>query len=200
MGLGDALAIGLMECSNELVARMDSDDISLPDRFKKQLKIFEKYDFIDVCGCNVAEFDKDENKIYGYRKVPEFHDEIVKFAKFRSPINHPSIMFKKSSVLLAGNYQKAIFMEDYFLWVRMILRGYKFYNINQVLVKMRAGQAQIYRRQGLKYAISEFKIQFIFYKMGFLNLYEFIRNVILKFSVRVMPNCIIRRIYEILRR
>lgn len=200
LGLGDALAIGLKKCSFELVARMDSDDISFQKRFEKQLEIFRRNKNIDICSSWVSEFDGDEGNIYAYRKLPESHEDIIKFAKFRNPINHPAAMFKKSSVLQAGNYRKILLIEDYYLWVRMILKGFKFYNIQEVLVNMRAGKAQLTRRQGLKYAINELKAQHLFYKMGFLNLYEFLRNTILKFSVRIMPKVILRVVYKILRR
>lgn len=200
LGLGDALAMGLKECSFELVARMDSDDISLPKRFEKQLEIFRTNENIDICSSWISEFETDESSIYAYRKLPESHNDIVKFAKLRSPINHPATMFKKSAVLQAGNYQKMLLIEDYYLWVRMILKGFKFYNIQEVLVNMRAGKDQLTRRQGLKYAINELKVQHLFYKMGFLNLYEFLRNAMLKFSVRIMPKFILRVVYKILRR
>lgn len=200
LGLGDALAMGLKECSFELVARMDSDDISLPKRFEKQLEIFRTNENIDICSSWISEFETDEGNIYAYRKLPKSHNDIVKFAKLRSPINHPAAMFKKSAVLQAGNYQKMLLIEDYYLWVRMILKGFKFYNIQEVLVNMRAGKDQLTRRQGLKYAINELKVQYLFYKMGFLNLYEFLRNSLLKFSVRTMPKFILRIVYKILRR
>lgn len=199
IGLGDALKIGLTKCKFELIARMDSDDISLPNRFKSQLEVFKNNPNLDICGSWVGEFENDENEIYAYRKLPQNHDEIYKFAKIRCPLNHPSVMFKKSSVLKAGNYQKSLMTEDYFLWVRMFLNGAKFYNIPQMLVKMRAGKSQLARRSGLKYAINEFRMQKEFYKLGFLNFYEFIRNASLKFIIRLLPKSIISRIYSFLR-
>ena len=199
MGLGDALKIGLEKCKFEMVARMDSDDVAMPNRFKKQLEIFENNPNLDICGSWIGEFENDENQIYAYRKPPQNHDEIIKFAKTRSPLNHPSVMFKKSSVLKAGNYQKSIMTEDYFLWVRMILSGAKFHNIPEMLLKMRAGKSQLTRRSGLKYAISEFKVQKEFYKLGFLNLYEFLRNGSVKFIVRLLPKAILSKVYSFLR-
>ncbi|MGG7048304.1 MULTISPECIES: glycosyltransferase [unclassified Campylobacter] len=199
LGLGDALAIGLKKCSNEIVARMDTDDISLPDRFEKQLKVFKEQD-VDVCSGWISEFEGHESRIYAFRKLPEYHYDIVKFAKARSPLNHPAVMFKKSAVLESGNYQKMLFIEDYYLWVRMILKGYKFYNLQCVIVNMRAGHSQLSRRQGIKYAINELKVQILFYKMGFLNFYGFSRNSILKFLVRIMPNFVVKIIYKFFRR
>ena len=188
------------ELYDEIVARMDTDDIALSDRFKKQIEIFKEFPHIDVCSGWISEFENDERYTYSYRKLPQNHDDILKFAKNRSPINHPAVMFKKTAVLDAGNYQRMLLIEDYYLWVRMLLKGYKFYNIQEVLVNMRAGQNQLLRRQGLKYAINELKVSWLFYKMGFLNFYEFLRNSILKFSIRIMPNFIIKLIYKFLRK
>ncbi|MDA3079225.1 MULTISPECIES: glycosyltransferase [unclassified Campylobacter] len=199
MGLGDALRIGLEKCKFEMVARMDSDDISLPNRFKKQLEVLNKNPDIDVCGSNSAEFTLDENSIFGYAKLPEKHSELIKFSKIRCPFRHPSVMFKKTSVLKAGSYQNFLFMEDYYLWVRMILASAKFYNIQEPLIKVRANHEQLIRRSGLKYAITELKVQREFYKLGFLNFYEFLRNASVKFTVRLLPKAILSKIYSFLR-
>lgn len=110
MGLGDALNVGLKECTNELVARMDTDDISLPTRFLEQIEIFNKNN-IDLCSSWIDEFDNDENKIISSRKVPEYNEDIIKFSKMRNPINHPAVMFKKQSVIDAGNYKKCIHLK-----------------------------------------------------------------------------------------
>ena len=169
-GVGNAKNIGVCECSNELIAVMDTDDISLPKRFEQQLAIFENND-IDVCGAWVGEFVSDENDIASYRKTPEHHNEIVSFAKVRSPVNHPTVMYKKSSVLSAGNYTKYRTSEDYDLFVKLIMSGFKFYNIQQPLVSMRTGNNQEARRGGLKNAMLEANVQKEFYKMGFLNFY-----------------------------
>lgn len=197
-GLADALCIGLNECKYELVARMDSDDVSVPDRFKKQIEFFKTHD-VDVCGGCVAEFDTDENCIYAYKKVPQNHDEIVIFAKFRNPINHPSVMFKKSSVFAVNSYERMLYFEDYYLWVKMIMQKMKFYNMKEVLVKMRAGQGQLNRRGGGQYALCEFKFLKRLHDIGFLKFHEFVLNATIKFAIRIMPKVIIKRIYLILR-
>ena len=109
-------------------ARMDTDDISLPSRFEKQLIIFKKTD-VDVCGSWVAEFDGNENEIVSCRHVPEHHDEIVNYSEISNPLNHPSVMYKKSVVNMAGGYRDMRMVWPSFLWVRMILGGAKFYNV-----------------------------------------------------------------------
>ncbi len=199
VGLGDALNIGLKACSYELVARMDTDDICSHDRFEKQLKVFENSD-IDICSSWVSEFDTDENQIISYRKLPENHNEIVAFAKKRCPINHPAVMYKKEAVLNAGGYKKMMWFEDYYLWARMVLNGAIFYNIQEPLVKMRAGYGQLERRSGLKYAIEEFKFLKELYNIKFLTVSEFIKNMMIRFIARILPKSLVKSIYKILRK
>ena len=199
VGLGNALNAGLTECSHELIARMDTDDIATPDRFKKQLKIFEDKD-IDICSSWVSEFDEDENTITGYRIVPKTHQAIIRLAKIRSPLNHPAVMYKKSAILNAGGYEQITWFEDYFLWIKMIMNGATFYNIQEPLVKMHAGHSQILRRAGIAYAKSEYEFQKRIFKLGFLNRYEFIRNTFIRFVTRIVPKRLTRQIYKLLRK
>ncbi|WP_257110072.1 glycosyltransferase [Aliarcobacter trophiarum] len=199
LGLGDALNIGMEHCSYELIARMDTDDISLPNRFEKQLNVFKNGN-IDICSSWISEFNGDENENLGYRRLPEMHEEIIKYAKIRSPINHPAVMYKKSFVLKAGGYKRMIYFEDYYLWVRMILNKSRFYNLQEVLVKMRAGQGQIERRSGLNYAKNEFILLNEFRKNGFFNSsFEYLRNII-KIPIRFLPKMVIRIIYYFIRK
>lgn len=198
VGLGNALNIGIRHCTHKLIARMDTDDISLPNRFEKQLKIFEDSD-IDVCSAWIGEFDKDEKEILSFRKLPKTHNEIVKFAKKRCPINHPAVMYKKSAVEKAGSYGKFRFAQDYHLWARMIVNGAKFYNIQEPLVNMRAGYGQLERRSGLAYAKNELNLLKEFRKIGFLNNYEFARSVAIRFTARILPKSLIKMIYKKLR-
>ena len=191
------------ECNSFIadLTREDSlllDDIARNDRFEKQLGVFEGSD-IDICSSWVGEFDNDENKIVSYRKLPQNHEEIIKFAKKRNPINHPAVMYKKSAVQSAGGYKKMMWFEDYYLWIRMILNGAKFYNIQESLVNMRAGYRQLERRSGLRYAKEEFKFYKEIYNIGFLNKNEFFINIITRIPIRIMPKFIIKTIYLILR-
>ena len=199
VGLGDALNIGLQNCSYEIVARMDTDDIARSDRFEKQLKVFESSD-IDICSSWVGEFDNDENKIVSYRKLPQNYEEIVDFAKKRNPINHPAVMYKKLVVQNAGGYKKMMWFEDYYLWIRMIKNGAKFYNIQEPLVNMRAGYGQLERRSGLKYAIEELKFQKELFDLKFLSFLQFIKNIIIRFISRVIPKVFVKYIYKIVRK
>ena len=199
VGLGNALSVGLNNCSYEIIARMDSDDIADPYRFEKQIYFLKENPNIDIVGSWVSEFETDEKSIVSYRKSPESHNEIINFAKIRNPLNHPSVMYKKSIVAKAGGYKKMILFEDYYLWVRMILTGAKFYNIQAPLVNMRAGYGQLERRSGLKYAMSEITFQKELLNIGFINIYEFLRNISIRFIARVVPKSMVKLIYKRLR-
>lgn len=188
IGLGAALNEGLNYCSYQLIARMDSDDICLCDRFEKQLKVFERNPDIDIVGGAVDEFSTTPDKPESCRKVPENHDEIAEYFKHRSPMNHVTAMFKKQAVLDAGSYQSFYLLEDYWLWARMLENNAKFYNLPDVLVHARGGLAMSARRGGLKYAMSEMRLQKEFYKMGLVNWTVMSKNIVIRFIVRMMPS------------
>ena len=149
-GLGAALRYGLSYCRNELVGRMDTDDICLPDRFEKQLTFMESHPNVDIVGGNISEFMGNPEDIVDYRIVPESHEEIVTYLKSRSPFNHVTVMFKKSAVEKAGSYEAFHLVEDWYLWVRMHLAGAKFANLNDTLVNVRIFD-MANRRGGMKY-------------------------------------------------
>ncbi|MBQ3181694.1 MAG: glycosyltransferase [Clostridia bacterium] len=195
MGLAKALTEGLKYCKNELVARMDSDDISLPERCKKQLEIFSAEN-IDVVGSNVLEFIDDADNALSIRCVPETHEKIKIYAKKRNPMNHPSVMFKKSLVIKNGCYQNFRLYEDYQLWVKMIINGCKFKNIQEPLVKMRTTNDLYMRRGGLKYFKNGCALQSYMYKSGYISAVRYIKNLIERFMVQVlMPNHIRKWFY-----
>lgn len=150
-GLGLALAAGVPECSNELIARMDTDDIAVPNRFELQLAEFENDSSLDICGGQIMEFEEDPDKPIAERRVPLTHNEIVDYQELRCAFNHMTVMFKKSKVLEAGNYQDCPLMEDDWLWVRMILAGAKCANLNEYLCQVRTNRDMIARRGGIEY-------------------------------------------------
>ena len=92
MGLGKALNEGLKYCQYEYVARMDSDDISIPNRFEKQISYLEQHPEIDMLGSNIAEYDEKMTTITGHRIVPENNNEILKMMKKRNPFNPMSVI------------------------------------------------------------------------------------------------------------
>lgn len=188
-GHGNARRVGLSCCKNELVAIMDADDISLNDRFEKQLKIFSSDGDTDVVGGNICEFSGTTDNIAGKRLVPSFDKEIKKYMKQRCPMNQMTVMFKKSSVESAGGYLDWYCNEDYYLWVRMALAGMKFANVPEVLVNVRVGKETYQRRGGWKYFKSEAKLQKFMRKNGIIGVGRYLSNVIKRFIVQVLlPN------------
>lgn len=185
-GLGKALNEGLKHCSHSLIARMDTDDIAKPNRFEKQIHIFTNHPEIDVCSAWIEEFENNPNNIISIKKLPEYHSEILSYAKHRCPINHPVVMYRKEAVLKSGGYFG--FPEDYYLWIKMLMNGYKFYNIQESLLHFRFSNEMIKRRGGLQYAKSDIKSQINFYKMGFLNMPILLCNMIIRTIVRLIPN------------
>jgi glycosyltransferase involved in cell wall biosynthesis len=200
-GLGVALKLGVLNCSNEIIARMDSDDIASPLRFEKQIGFLGENIDIDIVGTWIAEFVNNPSEIVSVRTVPQFHQDILKFAKFRNPMNHMTVMFRKKAVLDAGNYQHFISFEDYYLWCRMLINGAKFANIPEPLVFVRRGINFVKRRGGLVYFRQEIEFQKKLYKIGFISMFEFVRNIILRGSVRLLPSFFLESLYTtILRR
>ncbi len=186
-GLGLALAEGLLHCSNELVARMDTDDIAVPERFELQLKMFESNPELDICGGQILEFEENEDNIVAERKVPLSHGEIIEYQKKRSAFNHMTVMFKKSKVLEAGNYKHCPLMEDDMLWVDMINAGAKCANLSENLCKVRTNRDMIARRGGLKYYKKYKNARKQILNTGFITKKEYRKTNRIQFLVCIMP-------------
>ncbi len=199
-GLGNALSRGLAACSSEWIARMDSDDISDPKRFIEQINYLKENPDIDILGSWISEFDTDLEKQIYYRKPPRKHDEIIKYAKYRNPLNHVTVIFRKSSVEAAGGYIPMVGFEDYYLWIRMLQKGYNFANIGETLVNVRIGNEMIKRRRGLKYIKSEWAFEKAGWELGFFSTYELLRNMFIRIIPRLMPDFLLEKVYNLLRK
>ncbi len=188
-GLGKALNIGLENCSYELVARMDGDDISKPERFKEQIKIFKNNPDLDICGSWIDEFQmKDkELKVQSIRKVPETNNEIYQKLKFICAFNHPTVMYKKSKILKAGSYLQTFALEDYYLWVRLALNKCEMYNIQKSLIYFRVTNGTAKRRGGIKLLKSDLRFQKYLLKEKFINKREHLKNVFIYGIYRIIP-------------
>lgn len=189
-GLGKALNIGLKNCTYELVARMDGDDISKPERFKKQIYIFKENPNLDILGSWIDEFiERDgEIKIRSIRKVPEKSDEISQKLKSICAFNHPTVMYRKSKVIKVGSYLQDFALEDYYLWIRLAISGANMYNIQESLLNFRITEGTSKRRGGLKLLKSDIKFQKKLYKIKFIKKSNFIKNTIIYGIYRILPN------------
>jgi glycosyltransferase involved in cell wall biosynthesis len=187
-GLAYALNYGLQFCSYELVARMDSDDICMPDRFEKQLQFFEENKEIVLLSGFISEFNRKPCDIWSIRKVPQGTNDIIKYMKKRNAFNHMAVMFKKTAILNVGNYKGVNGFEDYDLWIRLVQRGYLVDNLQEILVYVRIGNNMIGRRIGLDYIKREIEFLYAQKKRKFITNIEFILLVFLRIPLRLMPS------------
>lgn len=188
-GLGNALRIGVNNAKYELLARMDSDDISVPDRFAKQVAFMEQHPECDIVGGQINEFIDSESNIMGKREVPCSNSDITTWMKKRCPFNHMSVMFRRSRILEVGNYLDWHYNEDYYLWIRMAQAGYQFANLPDTLVNVRVGKEMYQRRGGWKYFKSEKGLQDYMLNHKIISLPRYCYNVFGRFVIQVaMPN------------
>ena len=200
-GLGMALQEGVQLCRNELIARMDSDDIAMKDRCEKELAVFAKKPELSIVGGFIEEFkDVNEN---GYpsetltvRAVPETAEEIYEFAKKRNPFNHPTVMYKKSDVLRAGNYSDVRYMQDYYLWVHMLMEGEKGYNIQEPLVWMRVSGDLYKRRSGKLYRDIQIDLFRYMKEKGYITNIQYLSSVAIRSVSSVAPNWLRRMMFN----
>ena len=195
VGLGVALNEGLKQCKYELIARMDTDDISLPKRFEKQVSFMEENPGIAASSAILEEWDVKFEKYIGIRALPLKPQELEKFAKYRSPLSHPVAIFRKSIILELDGYPAFRRAQDYPLWSVLLVNGYKLANLPDILYKQRAGNTLL-KRRGLSHFKNELKIFNFQHKIGFLNIYEFLRNILIRLIIRMVPNFIKRFFYK----
>lgn len=195
-GRGTAAAEGVKNCSYELIARMDSDDISREDRFEKQIQAFKDSPELDICGSQIAEFETDISNIVSRRRVPLEDAEIKKYLRMRSPFNHPSLMFRKSSVIKAGNYESCLYMEDAMLYVRMYLYGAKGCNIDEYLLYFRINREMYLRRGGWEYYKNYKSTRQKIYETGYISSFEYYYSLVLHFLLAIMPNWLRGAVYR----
>lgn len=195
-GIGIALNEGIKHCKNELVARMDSDDIAYPDRCEKQIAVFNTHSEVSICSGIVEEFTTDPNTVDTRRVPPETNAEIIEFAKKRNPFNHPCVMYKKSAVKAVGSYQDFYLLEDYYLWLRILMAGYQGYNIQEPLLHMRAGSDMYKRRAGWKYAKTQAKLFKFMKQQGFIGNGQYIKSCVIRSGSALAPNWLRKFMFE----
>lgn len=193
---GVLLGKAVEKCETEFVAIMDADDIALSDRFEKQLNAFEENPKLDVLGGWVQEISPYDDKHSLLRIVPQQHSDIVSFAKYRNPINNMTVMFKRDSVLAAGNFEGMQNFADYWLWVRMLNSGSIFGNLAEVLVRARAAEDMIDRRSGIKYAISEIRFYIRCNKIGYFSAIHALAVVLTRVPLRFLPQRVLNIFFK----
>lgn len=197
-GRAFARKVGVERCQGDFVAMMDADDISVPTRLERQATYLQDNLEIDVVGAQLLEFDPETGEEIGVRMLPTDHEKISNLAKTRSPVSQSTVMFRREAALDAGNYRDVDRMEDYGLWVRMLVSGGRFANIPEVLVKARTGYEMYERRAGWEYAREELRLQREFVALGFISPLQALRNVATRVPIRFVPNAIRAYVYETL--
>lgn len=188
-GHGNARRVGIENCTYEFIAIMDADDISVPDRFEKQVKIFKNNSQISIVGGQIYEFVDNTNNIVGIRNVPEKDADIKEYMKKRCPMNQVTVMFRKEHILSVGGYIDWYCEEDYYLWIRMAVAEMQFYNLSANLVFVRVGKEMYQRRGGTKYFKSEAKLQYYMLTKKLISPLRYLINVTERLIIQVlMPN------------
>jgi len=193
-GAGFVRDQAIQQAKYPIIAIMDSDDICESNRFEIQLPYIVNKK-ADVVGSFIAEFDNNPTEKKIIRTVPEFHQEIFKYGKWRLPTNHVTIVFTKLVYNNAGGYTNIRFHEDYDFIVRLLMSGAKFYNIQDVLVCVRTGLDMFNRRRGVDYVFSEAKLFYKMYRINYISLMHFILNIFIRIIIRFFPNIVIKNFY-----
>ncbi len=196
-GLADALNVGLSHCRYDLVARMDSDDISCPDRCQRQCQRFAQDPELMILGAAVLEFSQTPQQPYGKRETPSEYDAICAYSRKRSPFNHPAVMYRKQAVLAAGGYSSEYpFFEDYDLWVRMLRSGVKAANIDEPLVNMRMLENTYQRRGGSAYCKTMLRFHRGLVRSGWAGWGDFLTGAVPHAVACLLPAKLLKQIYR----
>lgn len=195
-GLGFALNYGLKYCRNELIARMDTDDISKPERCIKQVQAFIRHPEYSIIGSAVDEFCNSPDNIVGRRVVPSKHKEIYEFAKRRSAFNHPSVMYRRSKVLEFGGYKDLRRNQDVELFGRMLFGGCKAANFKESLLWFRADDDLAIRRKSWENTKSYIRTIWEFWKKGYAGFSDFLIVAITQILIYIMPITLQKKLYK----
>ncbi|CAH6797525.1 Glyco_trans_2-like domain-containing protein [Vibrio chagasii] len=199
LGLGGALREGSRYCNQEFIIRMDSDDISLDNRFELTCSAIKNNPEASVIGGQIEEFYSDIGDLNRKRLVPLSTADITKFGKKRNPMNHVTVCIRKGCLEGVGNYESVIFHEDYYLWVKLLSSNYKLINIPDTLVMVRTGNDLIGRRIGLGYFNYEYNFIRKCINIGYMNKKEATKYLFPRLFFRVMPKFMLNNVYKRLR-
>lgn len=195
-GLGEALRIACEHCSGEFIARMDSDDICLPYRFEKQMRVFDEHPDVGMVGGMITEFVGSPENIVDRRILPLDNDSIYRMMQTRCGVNHVTVVIRKSDLMAAGNYSGRFRQEDYYLWARMMKNGVKIENIPDVVVNVRSGANQFARRGGMSYFHEHMKVFRFMYDEGLISRPVLMKNYCLRFAQVAFPTSLRTWVYQ----
>lgn len=194
-GLTKALNAGIKHVTGDLIARMDSDDISAPQRFELQEKFLRENSEIDILGGSMQEFD-DEHECLNVRHYPLTHEDACKYIVKACPLAHPAVMMRRRIFDEGLHYDERYRMsQDIKLWYDAILAGYRMANLQEIVLFFRQ-QGDVFRRRSRVKAWNEFKIYMNgIYRMHGLFTLAY-RYPIARYVFRNLPPSLVKRIYE----
>ena len=197
VGMGLAMNYGLNHATFEWIARMDSDDIAIPNRFEYQVNFLKKYPQIDVLGSSIEEFNITPGDLLRYRILPRENDEIIRLMRFRNPVNHMTVFFRKALALQVGGYWAHKYNEDYNLWYELHKIGARFHNLSDNLVHVRVGNNMVARRSGYGYFEYEKILLKKFLGDRFITPFQYSYLIAIKLSLRIMPVKLLKIVYNL---
>jgi GT2 family glycosyltransferase len=192
----NALNHGIKILSNDLFIRVDPDDINHPERFAIQVDFMHRNPDISFSSSYIEKFSSTNSSIKKVIKLPCNHLDLLEFTKKgRCPLAHPAVIMRTQAVRNIGGYSNFHKCQDLALWSVAMLKGYKFANLDKVLVKMRVGD-YICSKRDLTFFKSEVKVLLFQYSIGFLNLKRLLQNLSFRFSRQVIPNWLSNILYK----
>ena len=197
VGSGLASARGLLLATGDFVARHDSDDVSLPHRLELEMSAIEAND-LDIVGSSVAEFTERPDNILGVRRVPLSHEKIATRMRFNSPINNPSVVFRRDLAVRVGGYADLRYMQDYDLFARMLAAGARAENLAEPLVLFNAGDGMISRRGGWRMLRHEWVLQGRLRDAGVIGPFRMARNIVVRGAFRMIPTRVLGPVYSLI--
>lgn len=196
LGLTKSLNKGIKVARGEYIARMDSDDISLPDRFLLQLEYMDAHPEISVLGGAIQEFN-DKDVIIGQRHFPADTASIRQYIHKASPVAHPAVMIRKSlfdeGVHYNENYRTT---QDLALWFDVLATGHEMANLEDFVLQFRR-ETDVYKRRKNK---ADSRLELKIHLKGIKTLFGFspIKNLypVARYILRLMPNSVIHWFYN----
>ena len=192
-GAGVATQAALAAATNTWVAKVDADDVLMPHRLETQLRRLTSSG-ADVCSTAMTEFIGSPERVVGTRTCPMAHREFARLMRYRNPVNHPTVMFRRSAAVASGGYRHLPYLEDYDLWARMLRDGATFVGLAEPLVAFRTDGMLSRRRQGTALR-SEFLLQPRLHRYGVVSAARMPLNVMLRCGYLLLPMPVLRVAY-----
>ena len=192
-GAGVATQAALTAARHTWVAKVDADDLLMPHRLESQLRRLTSSG-ADVCSTAMVEFVGSPDHVVGTRTTPVTHGEFARLMRYRNPVNHPTVMFRRAAAVDSGGYRHLPYLEDYDLWARMLRDGATFVGLAEPLVSFRT-DGMLSRRRQLSALRSELLLQPRLHRYGVVSAARMPLNLALRCGFLLLPMPVLRVAY-----